>query len=340
MKRESKSRNKQKGARLSVSVILCVFFIVTGCENSKESDENSDNGVEPTSLIDPMSLIDTRWKLTGIIGVETEVFRELERQQSCDICYTLSFETDSVYYDGTNAVQAGWHYRFNGYSSKNILSCPYRIDYETGAFQIIHMGGSEAGEVPDGQLYKDALYDVQSFTLQNNELTLYYNNKKNFLKFKQSKESDIENSDNGELTSLLGTNWKLTGIKYVSTEVLKELEPQNCIECYTLSFDGDSCYNETTYLNGKIDVQAGWYKVFTGYSTSNFLSCWYSVDYKTDAFQIYNVGGTKVGEILDGQLYVDALYDIQSFSIQENELRLYFDNEKKFCFIFKQLNNQ
>jgi len=60
--------------------------------------------------------------------------------------------------------------------------------------------------------------------------------------------SNIENGnnngdDNGketELKHLKGTKWKLAGIMDTQTNVLTELEPKDCADCYTLTFISDT----------------------------------------------------------------------------------------------------
>jgi hypothetical protein len=43
---------------------------------------------------------------------------------------------------------------------------------------------------------------------------------------------------------------------------------------------------------------------------------------------------TEVVEYFDGELFVKTLSSVQSFSIQEDELKLYY-NDKKNCLLFK-----
>ena len=122
---------------------------------------------------------------------------------------------------------------------------------------------------------------------------------------------EVEPSNN-----LVGTQWKLAGILDTQTGVLKELEPKDCDRCYTLTFDTDTS--------------------FSTYSSSNELGGGYIVDYVKYSYQIIYFGGTKVGEWGDGPLYVDPFWkrDIQSFSYKENELKLFY-NENKNYLLFK-----
>ena len=153
----------------------------------------------------------------------------------------------------------------------------------------------------------------------------------------QTGDNDIEKTDSN--FTLQGTAWKLVGIVDTQTNMLTELEPKNCEKCYTIEFGTDSFYNETSWFNGRVNVEAGWYKIFTGTSTSNILSCWYSIDYNTKTFNVYNIGGTEVCEIDDGNSYRQILLKIQSFTVKDTcpkTLYLYYDDGKNYL-LFKPL---
>jgi len=125
-------------------------------------------------------------------------------------------------------------------------------------------------------------------------------------------EEKEQNSD----TQLIGTKWKLVGIGSLDKIALQELEPKDCEKCYTLTFDTDN--------------------TFLTFSSVNELQGNYKADYIAQTIQIFNFGGTKVGEVGGGYLYADPFWDmtIQSFSLQGNELRLYY-NENKNYLLFK-----
>ena len=48
---------------------------------------------------------------------------------------------------------------------------------------------------------------------------------------------------------LANTKWKLSGIFNEMTGILTELEPKNCDECYTLTFDTDSTFTTHSSVN-------------------------------------------------------------------------------------------
>jgi len=124
------------------------------------------------------------------------------------------------------------------------------------------------------------------------------------------------NNENEMLSSLKGTQWKLAGIVDSQTDKLTVLEPADCEECYTLTFDTDSTLSTR--------------------STSNDLTGKYISNNSKYSFHIITFGGTKVGEIGDGNLYVIPFWNksIESFSLQKDELLLYY-NDKKNYLLFK-----
>ena len=115
--------------------------------------------------------------------------------------------------------------------------------------------------------------------------------------------------------TLQGSKWKLVGVGSLDKIALQELEPKNCKKCYTLTFDTDN--------------------TFQTFSSTNELQGIYKANYGTQTIQIIDFGGTKIGEIGGGNLYVNPFWEmaIQSFSLQGNELRLYYnDNENYLLF--------
>ena len=120
--------------------------------------------------------------------------------------------------------------------------------------------------------------------------------------------------------NLQGTKWKLAGIVETETGDLKVLEPKDCVECYTLSFDTKS--------------------TFSGRTASNVIA-WanYEINYITGSFRITDIIGTEMGEVGDGYLYFENLLEIQYFAIKDThpiELHFFFNDGKNYL-LFKQL---
>jgi hypothetical protein len=142
-------------------------------------------------------------------------------------------------------------------------------------------------------------------------------------------------NDNDKIV-LKGTKWKLAGIVDTEANTLKELEPKNCTKCYTFTFGGDGVFNPTIWRsNGEMYIGTGWYEIATGHACSNVMTFLYRVDYKTGAFFVYNVGTiTEMGEPLDVKLYFESLELVQSFSYNENELKLFYNDNNNYL-LFK-----
>ena len=128
----------------------------------------------------------------------------------------------------------------------------------------------------------------------------------------------VDKSESPPNDNLQGSKWKLAGIGSLDKIALQVLEPKNCEKCYTLTFDTDS--------------------TFQTFSSTNALHGIYSADYGTQKIKITDFGGTKIGEIGDGNLYWnhDIWHTVQTFSLQKDELRLYY-NENKNYLLFRLL---
>jgi hypothetical protein len=121
------------------------------------------------------------------------------------------------------------------------------------------------------------------------------------------------NHESEELMSLEGTKWKLEGIVDTATNTLQVLEPKDCDDCYTLVFDSDSTF-------------------ITNSASNKSLSANCQIDYDTYSIHISSFGGNKMGEIGDGYIYVTPFWNktIKSFYFQDNKLRLYYNDQKKY----------
>ena len=135
-----------------------------------------------------------------------------------------------------------------------------------------------------------------------------------------------------ESIPLTGTKWKLVGIVNAKTGALKVLEPKDCeneefkkmlglkdcVECYCPTFDTDS--------------------IFSFHTATNLLHAIFYINYNTMCFRIRIIGGTKVNAFFDERLFRETLYAVQSFSFQENELKLYYNDEKNYL-LFKRIKS-
>jgi heat shock protein HslJ len=64
-----------------------------------------------------------------------------------------------------------------------------------------------------------------------------------------------------------------------------------------------------------------------GYCTTNAMTGKYSLSGRN--LHIISYGGTKIGQPEWGNMFLKVIYDIESFAINERQLRLYYDNSEK-----------
>lgn len=134
---------------------LGVFF---SCE---EKDDNNGKTNNP--------LINTEWKLIEFVDVANNTTKIPEPSDS--ICYRLEFE------ENLN--------KLNVHSSTNSLSGEYIINTENYSLLIKNLYGTEINEVYDGNLFMQGIKNTRYYSVSNNILELYYNNRQNYLKFER-----------------------------------------------------------------------------------------------------------------------------------------------------------
>jgi len=126
-------------------------------------DSNISNDTVPSDTID-ISLINTKWKLLGIVDTQTSVLTELE-PNNCAECYSFTFDTDST--------AVGW-------STSNILMVQLRPILRV--FLATYALGTDF-YLEDAILFCNVINTITSYELNGNELNFYYNENKNYLKF-------------------------------------------------------------------------------------------------------------------------------------------------------------
>ena len=112
--------------------------------------------------------------------------------------------------------------------------------------------------------------------------------------------------------SLKGTKWKLAGIVDAQTGELTELEPKNCAECFTLTFDTN------TTAHGK--------------SIQNHV-----VILGLDPVSI--VIATDVLDGPDGDIFCDIVQTalFNSYTLTINELKFFYNNNNNYL-LYKRIN--
>ncbi len=151
--------------------LTTTVLLFAACEKKNECEKTN---TSPIIDSQQSTLENTKWKLVGFVDVAEECLKRAEptkdcgKYYNCEKFYTLHF-TDSILY---------------GYTTTNSFNAISDIDYTKNTIQVKITLTPEVGEMDDGYLYSDILHEVQSFSFQNNELRLYYNNRKNYLLYK------------------------------------------------------------------------------------------------------------------------------------------------------------
>lgn len=160
--------------------LLAICLMGAACKDDEESSRRSSNekqrSLEKSADEKEKSLKDTKWKLTGIMDMNTGILQELE-PKDCEQCYTLTFDTDS-----TSTVLSLWAmYKLNllQLNLYRNLCCPENSsDY---GFPCGPWGGACLdAESKDGISYEDSylfrrgIENVKSYEWADNELRLFF----------------------------------------------------------------------------------------------------------------------------------------------------------------------
>ena len=172
-------------------LLMAILFLssaiitgLTGCDKDKECKEWEQTPIEPQALLN------TTWKCAGFVDIESCKIKKPKcpEWRDCTNDYTFTFTND------TASEYNPWYFMdtiarglkvFYGTTSTNSISGTYEFDYMTGSSYITIRLTTLVGETSDGYQYCDVLPVVQYFSLQEKELRLYYNNKRNYLLFKR-----------------------------------------------------------------------------------------------------------------------------------------------------------
>ncbi|MDR2805319.1 MAG: META domain-containing protein [Dysgonamonadaceae bacterium] len=118
-----------------------------------------------------------------------------------------------------------------------------------------------------------------------------------------------ENQSNSENSSLTETKWKLTS--FVTSGDAKTPEPESDNN-YWIIFKDDS--------------------TFLAKSSTNDLAGKYKLNFSSSTISITELGGTKINELFDGKFFVESLAAVRSFDLQEDALKLYYNEADYLLF--------
>jgi len=137
------------------------------------------------------------------------------------------------------------------------------------------------------QAYEDILKSIQDISIP-----------------EESGQNQMDGEDADKTVERLnGTTWKLEGIVDVKTDVLKLLEPEDCDECYTITFDTD-----TTFTAVSIWMESNINLLQMNPITEKMLFC-----------EKYEKDGE---DYCDSDTFIRAIHEIQSYSVSNGKLRL------------------
>ena len=153
---------KNKFSKLSAIAIMVAALLSIGffsaCEEKDGDNKKTNNPLK-----------NTEWKLIEFVDVANNTTKIPEPNDS--ICYSLIFE--------------GNLNKLNINSSTNSLSGDYTINTENYSLLIENLHGTEINELYDGNLFMQGIENTRYYSISNNILELYYNNRQNYLKFER-----------------------------------------------------------------------------------------------------------------------------------------------------------
>lgn len=121
--------------------------------------------------------------------------------------------------------------------------------------------------------------------------------------------------DKINVTDLYHT-WKFQGFGNTANKSFKKAEPNDCEECFVLTFYADS--------------------TFTGKSIINGLVGNYYLSEKNNLSFPNGLLGTKVDEITgDGTKFTEALRNVHQYSIEKSKLKLFYSDTEYLLFYLK-----
>ena len=125
-----------------------------------------------------------------------------------------------------------------------------------------------------------------------------------------SSSKDIPSIEGYQNLKLTDVEWKLIGFVDAKQNELKIAEPEH-ERCYRLRFNDDN--------------------TLSGESSTNEIVGNYEISLES-SMKIISLGGTKINELYDRNLYMKCLKNVNIFSMTEKGLALYYDSNKYLLF--------
>jgi hypothetical protein len=215
---------KTKTVLFLLPVIICCL---AGCAEPATVEKPVTEPEEiPEDKPDTIAVLNgTAWKFTGYMDVETGELTEVDTM-NCEKCYKIAFVTNTT----------AW-----GWSVLNSLYVTFPDTMHIHSRNIpfsdrVRVFKTNMGEGKEPSLYMNTLWDVTSYICDDREMKLFYNNQKNYMLFRLV-ETYEEKQQQLEEAALKGSRWKLAGFGTALSGSLENPKPEDCEECYTLTFD-------------------------------------------------------------------------------------------------------
>ena len=150
--------------------------------DSTETEERPDSGeiVLPTDSVDIVlptdstwmgQIIGAKWKFYGFGAYDSEEIRKA-KPNDCESCYIITFGEDG---------------KITGTTSSNDFSGDYIISVDSLTI-LQPVCTTKVGEIGDGFEFYESLLSCTNYVINDKQLFLYYNNKKNYLLFNELSE--------------------------------------------------------------------------------------------------------------------------------------------------------
>lgn len=122
-----------------------------------------------------------------------------------------------------------------------------------------------------------------------------------------------ENADN-DIKSILGT-WKLDGFGNTKDNSVKNADPENCEDCFVVTFNADSTFTGKSIINRL---------------AKNYYLSGYNLSFPNGVLE------TMVDEIAgDGTRFTEALRNVHRYSIEKSRLKLFYSDNEYLLFHLK-----
>jgi len=146
------------------AIVIIAFSL--GCRDNNEQEPLiipiNQLPTNPAYVNYPMQ--GTTWKLLGFANLIDSTFRYAKPQNN--FSYKLCFATDST---------------FTGTSSTNELFGDYAFDMGLGTISFIRIVSTKKGEIYDGSYYQGSIKQVESYSISEYGLGLYFHSGSQYL---------------------------------------------------------------------------------------------------------------------------------------------------------------